>query len=544
MERIKIIIVDDEPKILKRIVRMVEAQGEIWDIIGAFSDGIEAIEKIEQKKLIFDLLLTDVQMPEISGLQLINRLKEKFSFESIIISGFDDFVYLQTALEEGVSNYLLKPIHRDQLKDVLLQAQKKIIAKRKGEEEKEQLLRKAKELDYTKQLYYLSQLQGEDHSEEEKKKWRELLGKGSFQLLYICLDQNIKQAWSDEYTAWLKHANNHILSSLQVTLEEWSPSLIIRNWIWRDDLFSIWMLIEYRDSEQLDSDVEAFLRLWKERIKSVTKNTVTIAVSSPFTSLEEFVTNQRNLENMMMNRMIYGCNKVFWLEHLSVYKEENKKESSEIIKSIQQVLFSLENEGKEEVIAALQDYFNKLRLIKAANVLEEAVHLLGIRIVNRWVELEGFGEERVLFREVISLTKNTADFYQLQDKIKFWVFSVMDKIQAAKRKNKNSVQKAKEYIQAHLGEAITIKLIAQQVYMSPTYFSAYFKEQTGETILDYITKTRLKRATELLETTNHKIADIAVQIGYQDTKYFSRLFRQWYGYTPSQYRDAHRRREG
>lgn len=126
MERIKIIIVDDEPKILKRIVRMVEAQGEIWDIIGAFSDGIEAIEKIEQKKLIFDLLLTDVQMPEISGLQLINRLKEKFSFESIIISGFDDFVYLQTALEEGVSNYLLKPIHRDQLKDVLLQAQKKL----------------------------------------------------------------------------------------------------------------------------------------------------------------------------------------------------------------------------------------------------------------------------------------------------------------------------------------------------------------------------------------------------------------------------------
>ena len=104
------------------------------------------------------------------------------------------------------------------------------------------------------------------------------------------------------------------------------------------------------------------------------------------------------------------------------------------------------------------------------------------------------------------------------------------------------IQKAKDYIQDHLGESITIKLIAQQVYMSPTYFSVYFKEQTGETILDYITKTRLKKATDLLETTDLKIYDIAVQLGYQDTKYFSRLFRQWYGYTPSQYREAHLKR--
>ena len=162
MEKIKVIVVDDEPRILKRMVRMVEDDGEVWEIIGAFSDGKEAIEKIEEKSLRFDLLLTDVQMPEITGLQLIKRLKDKMSFESIIISGFDDFVYLQSAIKEGVSNYLLKPVHREQLKEVLLQIQKKIETKRKEEKEKQQLQRKAEELDYTKQIYYLSQLQLED----------------------------------------------------------------------------------------------------------------------------------------------------------------------------------------------------------------------------------------------------------------------------------------------------------------------------------------------------------------------------------------------
>lgn len=198
MEKMKVIVVDDEPRILKRMKRMVEEQGEAWEIIGAFSDGKDAIENIEEKSLTFDLLLTDVQMPELTGLQLINRLKDKMSFESIIISGFDDFVYLQSAIKEGVSNYLLKPVHREQLKEVLREIQKKIEIKREEENEKQQLQRKAKELDYTKQVYLLSQLQVEDYSIENKKKWRQLLGKGSFQLLYFSIDQNIKQTLSDE----------------------------------------------------------------------------------------------------------------------------------------------------------------------------------------------------------------------------------------------------------------------------------------------------------------------------------------------------------
>lgn len=481
-------------------------------------------------------------MPEITGLQLIKRLKDKMSFESIIISGFDDFVYLQSAIKEGVSNYLLKPVHREQLKEVLLQIQKKIETKRKEEKEKQQLQRKAEELDYTKQIYYLSQLQLEDYLREDKQKWLQLIGKGSFQLLYISIDQNRNQTWSDEYLAWLKVANEDILSSLKISLEEWSSSSNRRKWLWRDDLFSIWILIEHQESQHLRKETEALLRLWKENIKNISENTVTIAVGSVFTNMVDYLTNRKKLESVMQNRMIYGCNKVFWLEQLPETSEESKKHSSEIIKSIQQLLFSLENEGKKEVIISLEEYFKKLQLISSASILEEAVQLLGLRIVNRWVELEGFGEERILFREVISLTKNTSNFYQLKDKIKFWVLSVMERIQKAKRTNKNPIQKAKDYIQDHLGESITIKLIAQQVYMSPTYFSVYFKEQTGETILDYITKTRLKKATDLLETTDLKIYDIAVQLGYQDTKYFSRLFRQWYGYTPSQYREAHLKR--
>lgn len=108
-----------------------------------------------------------------------------------------------------------------------------------------------------------------------------------------------------------------------------------------------------------------------------------------------------------------------------------------------------------------------------------------------------------------------------------------------KKEQQNPIQVAKEWIKNNLGENISIKKIAQQVYMNPNYFCDYFKNQTGETILDYVTSARLEKAKELLEKTDLKIYDIAISVGYQDTKYFSRLFKQWLGQTPSQFRDQY-----
>jgi two-component system response regulator YesN len=88
-----------------------------------------------------------------------------------------------------------------------------------------------------------------------------------------------------------------------------------------------------------------------------------------------------------------------------------------------------------------------------------------------------------------------------------------------------------------LGVNITIEKIAREIPMNPTYFCEYFKSQTGVTILDYVTKTRLEKAKELLVTSDLKIYDIAEQVGYADTKYFSKLFKKYYGEVPSKFKE-------
>lgn len=98
------------------------------------------------------------------------------------------------------------------------------------------------------------------------------------------------------------------------------------------------------------------------------------------------------------------------------------------------------------------------------------------------------------------------------------------------------VEAAKDWIGRNLGSPITVKKIAEQVHMNPTYFCQYFKLQTGETVLEYVTRARLEQARRLLADPAAKLRDVSRAVGYQDVRYFSRLFRQHFGQLPSEYR--------
>ena len=119
-ERIKFIIVDDESRLRKGIERLILSNGEEWESVGAYADGLECLQAINKDKLEFDVLFTDVKMPVMSGLELITRLNEQSKvYHSVIISGYDDFDYIQKAMREGTIDYLLKPVDRLELQKCL-----------------------------------------------------------------------------------------------------------------------------------------------------------------------------------------------------------------------------------------------------------------------------------------------------------------------------------------------------------------------------------------------------------------------------------------
>lgn len=129
---IRVLVVDDEPKLRRGIERLIQADGEEWEIVGSFGSGQQCLDSVDSIKLSFDAVFTDVRMPVMDGLTMLSELKKRADadFFAVIISGYNDFSYVQTAMREGAVDYLVKPIDRSELKKRLAKIKEDVWKKR------------------------------------------------------------------------------------------------------------------------------------------------------------------------------------------------------------------------------------------------------------------------------------------------------------------------------------------------------------------------------------------------------------------------------
>lgn len=540
MTRIRTVIVDDEGRIRRGIERMVRSLGDEWELVGTFSDGLEVYEAVINQSLSFDLLISDIRMPEMDGLTLNKKLKSQLSFLTIFISGFDDFEYLQTALRDGAVNYILKPIDKEQFQIQMYEVKQKIEMLYKEKQEWNRMQEKASQLEYTKQLQLLSEMTWNEEKDIAYLEWTRQFPSGCYQLVHISIDQifsQTKEFLPEDWNSWTQKIENILEETVVGSIRVHQ----INSWWWRGSKLNYWILLQIQDK----ADAPNFLSISREfaeklriSIHKLTPVTVSVALGNEFNDLALFSNMKNELHTLLQFRMIQGGNQVFETDLFEVIKvQKSKGISSSILKYTEQVINSFSQGKREDLLKALQGFFREIESLSSPIMINEAVHYLLIGIVNNWIENDGYSEDPNLLTDALNITKNAANFIQLKDRVKMWIVHVMEKMTDMKKEQHNPIQVAKEWIKNNLGDNISIKKIAQQVYMNPNYFCDYFKNQTGETILDYVTSVRLEKAKELLEKTDLKIYDISLSVGYQDTKYFSRLFKQWIGQTPSQFRE-------
>ncbi|WP_026566553.1 response regulator transcription factor [Bacillus sp. UNC41MFS5] len=540
MTQIKTVIVDDEGRIRRGIERMVRSLGDEWEIVGTFSDGLEVYEAVLNHAISFDLLISDIRMPEMDGLTLNKKLKSHLTFLTIFISGYDDFVYLQTALRDGAVNYILKPIDKEQFQLQMDEVKLKIQKVHAEKQEWLSMQKKASQLEYTKQLQVLSEMTWKGDKDIAYLDWTRQFPSGCYQLIHVSVDQvfsQTKEFLPEDWNKWSRE--------IEIILAEKVASPIrddqFFSWWWRGSTLSYWILLHMEDKAN-NHDYSLVFRQFAEELRvsihKATPFTASVALGDVFNDLALFSHMKSHLLTLLQFRIIQGGNRVFQSDLFEVIKEQKSSGiSSSIMKYTEQVMNSFAQGKKNELLQALQGFFYEVETLSSPIMINEAVHYLLIGIANHWIEKDGYGEDPDLLTDALNITMHASNFIQLKDRVKLWILHVMEKMGSLNKKQQNPILIAKEWIKNNLGDNITIKKIALQVYMNPNYFCDYFKTQTGETILDFVTSARLEKAKELLEKTDLRIYDISLSVGYQDTKYFSRLFKQWLGQTPSQFRD-------
>jgi two-component system, response regulator YesN len=503
----KIVVVEDEPMIITNIIEKIEKAGSDFIVAGCAQDGSEALSVIGGLKP--DILLTDIRMPKLNGIELIKQIKSKYpDMQIVIISGYGNFEYAQQAIKLGVKDYLLKPISVEALKntlsDIKTRLDQAVLEREKG--------------------FLLSCATGlsAQYSMPDD------LGNCLFGIYILCIG----------------HLLNHIPDQprLESCLQRWNEIN------WEDSLppNARWRIIDEKYPNQkclimATDDVSADASLVSSRLFCSLRAIfaplpVNIGACPSFVHYTDVWPMQQNLRTLLEQRLVIGRSAIF----TSAGQEKGSAPPAILETALQNKISALISQGntaflRSEIIALLDKW-------QAAQYTQRWVEtVLGqlFRLIQR--QLPAVSEEDMLQAEqdVNEMLWMASGLQDVSDDI--WRRMEMTLISSDMRNNsiKELIARIAAYIDSNYCADINIEDIARKFNFNPTYLSKVFKKEKGITPVKYITSLRIKEAERLMkENRELDIRQIAEIVGYDDPQYFSRIFKIVTNETPSEYRDT------
>lgn len=527
MNSLKVVIADDEERICKLIQALINWEALGMEIVGVVHNGLDACEVVE--RLQPDILITDIRMPGASGLELIERVKKTVpNLEIIIVSGYAHFEYAQQAIKFGVGYYLLKPISKAELTEILEKLKERIGFRMESEQDKQELMRRARNNENEMRLKLVSQLaDGLDLCLTEKlleETYHIHVQPGLYQV--FCLKMDCEENTLGE-------------SSVAVLMEK-VKEILDRHL--KDKCLEFVVLVQ----EFYCIGVMNYEVCRQEEIRRVLKNCLSqievqksifrpvdfsMSVGRAEREVQGLCDSMNEAKLLIQERIVKGSGRL--LERLgepSSLQDENLLEK--YLREITHAVEVMSIGQADAAVIYLQNETRKIRNIRGYEILE-LVHSAAdifaacIQMQERIKNLEAFKKQ---CEQCISAEKLFRCLREFQQK---YITELADKHESD---TVRPVRKAKEYIQSHYSEPLTLEGISDMVGLSPAYFSVLFKKTEGEGFAKYLINVRIEQAKLLLRETNLPVTEICRRVGYNDLKHFTHTFEKATEVKPSTYR--------
>lgn len=526
-DMLKVLIADDEERVCQLINRLIDWEDLHMEVVGMAANGIEAAEKVQE--LLPDILITDIRMPGCNGLELIQKVKEHNPhLEIIIISGYAQFSYAQTAMKYGVGDYLLKPINKKELTHTLEKLHQKIADRNRTEDHLENLMRRSESDRIKVKNNLIIDLLGDENMsisiDSLQKEYHLAVQPGIFQGFCLKLDYDITNLSDSAKKVVFEKAADIVLRNLKHICHE-----IVLNM--KDGLG--YGVMNYPVKAQ--EDVHRIMRDCLNQLiiqKSIFEDIeFTIALGTPEKDIGKLQDSLKRTKLLIQERILVGTGSLIekMPNHVGM-QDQNilEKYSRKMLKAVE--LLSAE-EG-EKAVMDLRTVVMNLKNIRGFEIYDLVTSAGGLFLTqteykNRKEELENFHRQCEQCGKAEQLFTYLSD---LQNKV----------IQNIKEERENDalrpIRLAKQYIQNHYKEQISLEEVSAAVGLSAGYFSALFKKVEGEGFAKYLIHIRVEQAKILLRETNNSVSDICKEVGYNDLKHFTHTFEKATSLRPSAYR--------
>ncbi|OCT15334.1 hypothetical protein A8709_14680 [Paenibacillus pectinilyticus] len=495
-----IMLVEDEPPILYAIKHLIETETDDFTVIAAVPNGRDALEALEGQ--VPDIIITDIQMPFVNGLDLIAAVQISHpQIKCVILTGHSDFAYAQKALRTNAFDYLLKPIQIDQLRNLLASLKETL-----------QAIRFQRELAALHNAIFFEQYADEGSIHFSKRYLAPVV---------ICAGHFAHETWYADHPGRQFWEQTDHLAAIQTSFKP------------------IWLLNGFSSNERIvvigldapeHSVIEGVASTLSQQL-SEAGIPIQIIYGEPVTELSELAHGIKKLRSALAKKIVFG--------ESGVFREINEPAPSSLIPSIDEnrFVYLAQHPNRE---AFKKDFLSLLKEWQAKKYVQAKIDALlqevGHKLVHvHQAELGKMSISNTLISEAIGNSMSYSELAEAYCRI----ISVIYEQTSHKLMHTSAaeiVAHMEAYFENNFTSAISYKMFHELFGFNETYLSHVFKQQRGITPNKYVTRLRIEKAKELISLQpDTPLKTIAALVGYEDAFYFSRVFKEMTGSSPSEF---------
>lgn len=521
---LKVVIADDEDRVCKLVQMIVDWAALGMEVVGTASNGLEALELIASLKP--DILITDIRMPGCGGLELIEKAKAiSPHLQIVLISGYAQFEYAQTAIDFGVGGYILKPIKKEIITATLEKLGNAYRERAKFESASEQLLQDSHKSNKLLRSRLLDDLLArriyEPSLESLESKYGFVVSEGLMQVFIVKMDCSFGLI-RDPAMIIIRSKVEEIFESTVAPLCETS--------VFKMDLSSGYGILNYKADNQ--AKLRRVLREFLNQLEAHRFGGVefSLALGKSTDNAAMLPVSMQDAQMAITKRLLDGTGRL-----LEVGTNDPQPISRKLVekyaRASERVADMLSEEEAEDVIGELSDEIQNAGL--SGYAIMELVMTVGKMFALRL----SMDEEAYLLREFEERCEVCGTISKLLDCLCGFL---KDQIKEVRDRFENEairpIRVAKNFVMQHFSEPITLDDICAATGFSVSYFSKMFKKETGEGFSKYLSRMRIDRAKELLRDTDFPVTEVCRLVGYSDIKHFTGTFKKMTSLNPGQYR--------
>lgn len=501
-----------------------------FSYVGDAADGEVALPLIRQTKP--DVLITDIRMPFMDGISLSKMIKKELpNTRVIIISGFDDFSYAQEAISIGVDNYLLKPITKDKLGEVMSEAKSKLDKENERDNYLEQFKAESQEYEQFSRVRFFNQLVGGALSASQVYEKSEELGLSfdttNYNLVLLDFTPMTGAATALAYSKQRAKLSEQLMQYLKCC-----PEYLVFHWS-----MDTYAIIVKGDEDSIDANTTNLINNIQRRCMMYDEDIHWyLAQSGVINRISEFAKACQVANKRLSCRYIKPNGHIFTDEDINDIQKYDENSNATVDQRL--VLLFLENAEESEIEGFLDNIVNRQK----KNALKSSIFckyfaMTMYMCVCDYLKKLGADPDQILDSSVRTSIESVTDQTVLEFVGKMFEAAIAKRKSEYGKQSRSQLTEAMRYVDAHYTDpGLSLNEVAQEVNISPSYLSAMFSRENKTTFVEYITSKRMEQAKKLLLTSSEKTQVIAEQVGYKDSHYFSYIFKKTYGLSPKEYR--------